>query len=890
MATGALRVAACVLSACVLLTGAATAQKVPAPEEALGFKVGADFRLATYEQAVAYLRLLEQASPVIKIFEMGRTSMGKPMIYAVITAQANMSRLDRYKEISRRLALVKGVSEQEARTLAAEGKAIVYIDGGLHASECAPSQHLIQLAHDLVAGEDPATRLVRDNVVTVLVFANPDGMDLLADWYLPNVGTPYEVSPMPWLYHKYAGHDNNRDSYMTNLVETRNITRLVNQEWFPQVLYNQHQTGPFPTRIFVPPQAEPTNPNVHPLIVRYQNLFGSAMAAAFEREGKAGVVSGFRYDSWYPGYVTQVVDAHNIVSILTETNLYRFATPHFYTLEDFPEAYRDFTVSAFYPNPWKGGWWRIGDAVAYNLTASKAVLQTAAINREQILFDKYHAGSDVVARFKKEPPYAWIVPEEQWDPPTASLLLNNLTLLGIDIYTADKAFVADGITYPAGTRIIPMSQPFGLFVKNLLEEQRYPDLTKYPDAWQGLVNPQKFKEAYLPPYDIAGWTLPYQMGVKVRAANTLLDLPMTLADKFTAAGGVEAAAGPAYLISPKTNNSFIAVNRILKQGGEVLRARDQLSVGTDTYPPGTYVVRRGLSPAAADSMAKDLGITIAGTTRTAQPDLSPLRAPRIALYRSWTAQMDEGWTRFLLEQFEFPFTNVQDAEIKAGDLNRNYDVLVIPSMSTAAIVDGLKVGTVPPQYAGGLGDAGVRSIKAFVENGGTLVLLNHATLFAIDRLGVPVVDVLKDYRLPDRRQAADAKPVEFACPGSVLRIEFDVKHPVAYGMPEEAPGMFIQSPAFRFNPSFGGKGAVAIAKYPGEDILMSGYLKGEKYLKNGVAAADVPLGKGRVVMLGFGVEQRGQPHGTFKLLFNSLYYATMAARSGAGAPTVTSDE
>jgi len=320
MSTKTVRLAA-VLTTSMFLASVAAAQKVPRPEEVLGFKVGADFKLATYEQAVTYFRLLEQASPMMKVFEMGKTSMGKTMIYAVITSQANMARLDRYREISRRLSLVKGVTEQEARSLAAEGKAVVYIDGGLHASECAPAQHLIQLAYELVAGEDSTTRLIRDNVVAVLVFANPDGMDLLADWYLPNVGTPYEVSPMPWLYQKYAGHDNNRDSYMTNLVETRNITRLVNQEWFPQVLYNQHQTGPFPTRIFVPPQAEPTNPNVHPLVVRYQNLFGSAMAAAFEREGKAGVVSGFRYDSWYPGYVTQVVDAHNIVSILTETNL-----------------------------------------------------------------------------------------------------------------------------------------------------------------------------------------------------------------------------------------------------------------------------------------------------------------------------------------------------------------------------------------------------------------------------------------------------------------------------------------------------------------------------------------------------------------------------------------
>jgi hypothetical protein len=876
MATRALRLAAALVAACVLLGGTAAAQKIPRPEEALGFKVGADFKLATYEQAVAYFRQLEQASPLIKVFDLGKTSMGKTMIYAVVTSQANMAKLDRYKEITRKLSLVAGVTDEQARALASEGKAVVYIDGGLHASECAPAQHLIQLAYDLVTGDDPDTRLVRDSVIAILVFANPDGMDLLAEWYQSNLGTPYEVGPMPWLYHKYSGHDNNRDSYMTNLVETRNITRLVDQEWFPEILYNQHQTGPFPTRIFVPPQAEPTNPNIHPLVLRWQNLVGTAMAAAFEREGKPGVVSGFRYDSWYPGYETQAVDGHNIISILTETNLYRFATPHLYTLNDFPEAYRDFVPSVFYPNPWKGGWWRLGDAVAYNLTASKAVLQTAAVNREQLLYDKYRAGTGVIARFKKEPPYAWIFPPDQWDPPTAALLLNNMKLLGIDIGKADASFTSDGIRYPAGTWIVPMSQPFALFAKNLLEEQRYPDLTKYPDAWQGLVSPQSFKDAYLPPYDIAGWTLPYQMGVKVRAVNTPLDASMTLVDRVSVAGKVDSAAGPAYLISPKTNSSFIAVNRILKQGGEVLRTRDPLNVGTDTYPPGTYVVRRGLSASAADAMAKDLGIALVGTTHAAPSNATLLKAPRVALYRSWTAQMDEGWIRFLLEQFEFPFTNVQDAEIKAGDLGTNYDVLVIPSMSTDAIVEGLKLGTVPLQYAGGIGDAGVRNIKAFVESGGTLVLLNHAAIFAIDRLGVPVADVLKDYRLPDRRQAGEAKPVEFACPGSVLRMQFDVKHPVAYGMPEEAAGMFIQSPAFRFNPSFADKGAVPIVKYPGEDILMSGYLKGEKYLKNMVAATDVPLGKGRVIMLGFGVEQRGQPHGTFKLLFNSLYYGAMA--------------
>jgi hypothetical protein len=861
--------------------GAASAQKIPTPEEALGFKVGADYKLATYGQASAYFRALEQASPFIKVFDLGRTSMGKTMIYAVVSSRENMARLDHYREITRRLSLVRGTTEEQARALAAEGKAVVYIDGGLHASECAPAQHLIQLAYDLVAGNDQRTRMIRDNVITLLVFANPDGMDLLADWYASNLGTPYEVGPMPWLYHKYSGHDNNRDSYMANLAETKNITRLVNHEWFPEILYNQHQTGPFPTRIFVPPASEPTNPNAHPMIIRWQNLVGTAMAAAFEREGKSGVVSGIRYDSWYPGYETQVMDSHNIVSILTETNLYRFATPHFYTLEDFPESYRDFTVSAFYPNPWKGGWWRIGDAVAYNLTASKAVLHTAAVYREQLLHDKYRAGADTVARFAKQPPYAWIVPAEQWDLPTTALLLNNMRLLGVEVGKAEAPFVADGIRYPAGTWVIPTNQPFGLFVKNVFEEQAYPDLTKYPDAWQGLVSPQKFKDAYLPPYDMAGWTLPYQMGVTARPANTPVDARLAPVDTVKVEGKAPAAptskgAAGGWVISPKANNSVIAVNRILKKGGEVFRALDPVTAGAETLPPGTFLVG-GASLTAGDAaaMARDLGIDIVAGVAPASVKKARLRSPRVALYKSWTAQMDEGWTRFLFEQFEFPFATVQDADVRAGGLKRSYDVLVIPSMPTEAIVDGLKTGTVPPQYAGGVTANGVRAIRSFVEEGGTLVLLNHATLFAIERLGVPVQDVLKDVKPPDRRQAAsEAKTVEFACPGSILRMQFDVRHPVAFGMPAEAPGMFIQSPAFRLSPTFGEKRAQAIATYAPDDVLMSGYLKGEKYLKNAVAAAEVPMGKGRIVLLGFGVEQRGQPHGTFKLLFNSLYYGT----------------
>jgi len=869
-----------VLIGLVLLisTGFSTAQTIPKPEDVLGFEVGADFHLATYEQAIRYFRSLEQASPRIKLFEIGKTSMGKPMIYAVISSAENMARLDRIKEISKQLSLVGGLSDKEAKNLAAEGKPVVYIDGGLHASECAPAQQNILLAYTMVASEAPDIRFIRENTVLVLVFANPDGMDLLAEWYLSNVGTPYEVSRMPYLYHKYVGHDNNRDSYMVNMPETQNLTRIANQEWYPVILYNQHQTAPFPARIWIPPASEPTNPNAHPMLIRWQNLIGSAMGAVFDREGKSGAISRTVFDTWYPGYVTQVVDGHNIISLLTETALYRYATPHFYTLDDFPDEYQDFTTSAFYPNPWPGGWWRLRDAVDYCFTASKAVLQTAAKYPSELLYDKYRMGRDIIERFKKEPPYAWIIPKAQWDPPTAALLLDKMMLLAVDVYEADDDFVSDGIHYPAGTWVIPMSQPFGLFIKNIFEEQEYPDLIKYPHAWQGLVGMQKFPGAYLPPYDMAGWTLPHQMGVKVTAAQSPLDVGLSKLDKIVPpAAKAAAGANYAYIISPRTNNSFTAVNRILKSGGEVYRTRESETIGGKVYPPGTYlIISKSVEPALMENIAGSLNLNVGGADSRPVGEVVQVKSPRVALYKSYTASMDEGWTRWLLEQFEFPYTNIEDPEVKAGDLRERFDVLIIPSMSTNAIVKGLKKGTIAPSYVGGITENGVRNIKEFVEAGGTLVTLNNSCLFAIDKLGLPVRDTLKGLKPPGRREPKreDTKPPQFSCPGSILRMDFDVKHPVGYGMPEHAPALFSRSPAFSATASFGeDKIPVAIAKYPGGELLISGYLLGGKHLNNKSSAMDVPLGAGRVILLGFGVQSRAQPHGTFKLLFNSLYYS-----------------
>jgi hypothetical protein len=842
------------ITLCFSVVFSTLAQNAPEPEEILGFKVGADYHLATYTQAIEYFNQLAAASDRIKLFEAGKTSMGQTMTYAVISSSKNLSQLEKYKQIIRKLSLAKGLSSNNARELSNEGKAIVYIDGGLHASECAPAQHNIQLAYDLITSSASKYQRIREDVILVLVFANPDGMNLLADWYHPNVGTPYEVASMPRLYHIYAGHDNNRDSYIVNLVETKHITRLINKEWFPVILYNHHQTAPFPARIWTPPNAEPTNPNVHPLIVRWQNMVGSAMGAAFDAEGKEGAISRHIFDSWYPGYVTQVVDSHNIISILTETALYRYATPHFFTIRDFPEQYQDLTMSAFYPNPWKGGWWRLKDAVDYCITASIAVLDVASKYRQELLYNKYQMASDVIKRFKSEPPYAWLIPEKQVDPGTASLLLNRMNLLGIDVYKSTENFSCDGIQYPAGTHLIPMDQAFALFIKNVFEVQRYPDLRKYPDLWQGIISPKEFEGAPFSSYDQMGWTLPYQFGAEVIAANSPVEVQMSRLDKVNMQKG-KISGNPryAYLLRHEENNSFTAVNRILKTGGQVFSSEQDRSF---------IIPANSIDRIFMNKIATELDLNITGTSRKQTAKTREIKKVKLGLYKSWKASADAGWTRYILENYEFPYKNIHDAEIRAGNLKSNYDVIIMPSSRPGTILNGHIKGTMPPKYIGGITTAGVRNLRKFAETGGTIVFLSNSCNFAIDYFNIPVKNILNNIKKED-----------FVCNGSMLRMVFDNSHPVAYGMPEEASTVFNNSCVFEIQPSFKNKkDPVSVAKYPDENPLMSGWIHGDRIIRQKSGVVVAPFGKGNLILLGFPVQFRAQPYGTFKLLFNSIFY------------------
>ena len=841
------------------------AEKVPAPEEFFGFEVGADFHLIDYGQAVAYWKELEKSTKRVRLFGYGKSSEGRTMIFAAVSSEGNMARLEEIKALSKRLSLVRGVAEDEARRLAADGRAIVWIDGGLHASEVAPAQHILQLTYDLAVDESPKFQKIRDEVVAMLVLPNPDGMDMVARWYRQNLGTPYETSPLPWLYQKYIGHDNNRDSFMLSVPETRNINQIVNQEWYPHIFYNHHQESPYPTLIFVPPDAEPTNPNLHPLLLRWQNVIGTVMALALEAEGKQGVISRFLFDTWYPGYVTQVCDFHNIISTFSETFLFNYASPRFFPASKFPEEYADFTSSMFFTNPWQGGWWHFRDAVDYCLTASKSVLDLAAKQREELLYAKYSMGEETIERYSKEPPFGWIIPLEQRDPGVASELVQNLMTLDIEVYRSENSFRADGIDYPPGTYVLPTSQPFGRFLKTLFEIQKYPDLRFYPSLWQSIVEPIKLKIPPLQTYDVLGWTLPLQMGVKAVMMNTPLEAKIKrVFEAEWPRGSVGGQGGQAFAIPCQLNNSARVVNQLWKAGVEVSRAQAAFKSGDTDFPPGTFIVP--ISKAAdgvIEKAARDLYLNVQRVELPSSVRVTRLREPRVAIYRSWDPEIDGGWTELVLENHGFTYSLLHDAEMRAGELKGHFEVIILPSQLPDAIAAGHSKGTMPPQYAGGLTQTGVENLGLFVKEGGRLVALGSACDFAIERLNLPVRNVLKGL-----------SPEEFFGSGLLLNAVFEQDNPLALGMPKESAVFFAASPTFSVWPASSEKDKPSvIARYAQENLVLSGWMVGEKYLLGKAAAVEVPLGLGKVILLGFGVQHRGQTKATFRVLFNSIFSA-----------------
>jgi zinc carboxypeptidase len=861
--------------------------RVTSPAQEFGARIGDDYFLATYRQLEQYWKKLDAESDRVRLVSIGQTEEGRTQWMSVVSSPENLARLDEYQRIARRLALGEA-DEAEARVLASTGKAVVWIDGGLHADEVLGAQQLIELVYQLAQADDEETRRFLRDVIVLVVHANPDGHALVADWYMR------EREPMrraldgvPRSYQKYIGHDNNRDFFLSSQAETTNMNRVLYKEWFPQVVFDHHQPGPPGTVMFAPPFRGPFNYLLDPLIPVSLDRAGSVMQARFAAEGKRGVTmrEGAAYSAWWNGGLRTSAYFHNQIGLLTETT----GDP---TPMDLVVGSDRRTASEDLPLPIAPQRWHFRQAVEYSMTANRAVLDFASRFRETLLMNAYTMARHAIADGNRDSwlatpeaqnrrreaqlraPRGYILPASQPDFPTATKFVDALLKSGVVVHRATAAFRVNGTLYPAGSFVVKTAQPFRAHVLDMFEPQHYPD-----DQ---------------PPYDIAGWTLALQMGARFDRILDGFDGPFaaidTVAPPRRVIGGQGSSSSVAgFFLSHHQNDSVVAVNRLLREGAPVFWLRDR-AIGSTDQTGSIYVPAGGQAQDILATAAQQLGVTVtavatdlfapamkgrpaASAEATAAKEGRPLpviqlRPVRIALWDQYGGSVSSGWIRWLLERYEFPFERVYAQSIDRGDLGDRYDVLILPNEAELQRVDRTPL-TIPSQYRHETGvltaERSVPALRRFVESGGTIITIGQAARLARS-LGAPVERISFDGSGRDD----DGR---VSIPGSVLRVHVDNTSPLGFGFEPEVDVFFDNSPVFRVLDT----SATAVARYDAS-ALRSGWARGQQHLSGGAAVIDAPVGRGRVLAFGPHVAFRGQSQATFKFLFNAIYYSRAELR------------
>lgn len=773
--------------------------RVPSPNEFLGFKVGADRTLADWGQITGYFQRLGATSRAVHIDTLGPTTNGQPFIVAAVSTPANIARLPEFRAAQAKLADPRRLTPVEERRLIASQPSVIFISNNIHGSEIGGSQMAMELAYRL-ATNDTLQRYLRNEIVLIAPSMNPDGQRMITEWYRKNLGTKWEGGPLPWLYHPYVGHDNNRDWFMVTQKETRLVTDYLYGRWFPEIFYDVHQMGAEGARIFVPPLVDPVNPNLDPMIVRGIAHVGAEMALALEERGKSGVANSVIYDLWWHGGARSTPTRHNMVGVITEAASVRIATPitqDTSKLRGHARGLPKYERRVNFPNPWPGGEWHLRDIIDYELIAAEALVKLASEQREDYVRGFVQMGKRAINDGATKPPYAFVVPAGQADAGAVERMIDVLRVGRVEVGQAKASFTAGGKTFGAGSYVIMLNQPYRAHAKDLLEVQKFPRMEQWPGG-----PPER-------PYDVAGWTLSMQMGVDV----VQIDQPLSVAT------------------TPVTDATM-----------------------------RTRCVARTTQALGADPVA----------SRDTRQYACLSGMPRVALYKGWTASMDEGWTRWVMDDFKIPYVSLGDSAVKAGALRKQFDVIVIPDLSLRQVKEGMTEAQVPPEYAGGVGEKGLAELKKFAEEGGHLVLVDGSTELAPSALGIDVKLVTAGGGGGGgggRNTVADAEQIY--APGSILRVLVNKNHAVGRGMSDSAAVYFVNSTSLELP---AGSGARVIARYPSQSdaILMSGFLQGASRLAGKVAAADIALGSGRVTMFGFRPLYRGQSYGTFKMFFNAL--------------------
>lgn len=902
----------------LLSIGLSAATVVPAraqshlttPKEQFGFEIGDDYRLATYTQAEAYWKKLATESDRMKLVSIGKTAEGRDQWMAIVSSPANLARLDQYRTIAERLARARNLTDAEARTLAKEGKAVVWIDGGLHASEVLGSHQLVEHLYRMVSSNDEETVRLLNDVIQLLVFANPDGMELVSSWYMrKRDDTKRSLQDLPRLYHKYIGHDNNRDFYMNAMPESENMSRVMYREWYPEIMYNHHQTGPSGAVMFAPPFRDPHNYYLDPLLINSLNMVGDAMHTRFAAENKPGVVEreASGYQTWWNGGLRTTAYFHNIIGILTET----IGNP---TPGEIPLVPERLVADGNGTFPITPQTWHFRQSIDYSLTANRAILDYASRYREQILYNIYQMGrtaiekgnrdtwtilpsrvdrlraqigieqhstapghldertvtqrfSGMLSQPEERDPRGYVLPSDQPDFLTATAFVNALIKSGIEVLWATQSFAAGGKQYPAGSYVIKTAQAFRAHVLDMMEPQDYPNDIPYPGG------PPK------PPYDNAGYTLARQMGVRYDRILEGFDGPFQPVGDVLAKPPIAAAMpnGRGYVLSRKVNQSFLAVNRLLAahQRVEVVTAGRPDRAGSaavgDFYVPGSTDAANILK-----RLVDERGLPV--TAVSDRPgETTPLAPIRIGLWDQYGGSTPSGWVRWLLEQYEFPYERVFAQRLDAGDLKDNFDALIfvsgaIPELGAPPPRPRPAIEDLPSEYRSWVGRVSpgktIPQLKAFLEAGGRIVTIGSSTNLA-KHLGLPIDNYLLE-RAPDGATRL-LPPEKFFVPGSLLEVSVDPTVPAAWGMEDSAVVVFDNSPVFRLLPDATQRGVTPIAWFASPRPLRSGWAWGQTYLEGGIAAAAAKVGKGTLYLYGPEITFRSQPHGTYRFLFNGLY-------------------
>ena len=846
--------------AVTLGSSTAAAQQITPPDEFFGFQMGADRTIARWDRMVEYYNLLQTQSPRIHVVEMGPSTLGNPFLALFISSPENLARLEHYRQINAQLSDPRGISESQIRSLVDEGKVVINQSMSLHATEIGGSLMAVELAYDLASRNDEEAQRILDNVIFVMIPSlNPDGQIMVTDWYRETVGTEFEGASYPSLYHIYTGHDNNRDAFMTNTIESVYQARLMFREWIPQAYIDHHHMGSYTARFYVPPYSEPIRPFSDPLVWREMSWYGAHIAYKEEEAGYSGVINSAIYGGWGHFGFHWITPFHNIAGMLTEAAGARLATPIYIHPDELEGGRRQMPAheaQTTFPNPWPGGWWRLRDIVDRQKVSAWAALDIAARNKETVLWNAYLKAKRQTERGATGERAAYIIPSEQHDSRTMLVLIEKLLGQGIEVQQSDMGFTHDGKVYGPGTYVVTMAQPKMGLIRWLLGQTFYPQNSYTIDQ---LGNPIR-------PYDMAGDVFAEFMGVHVDEVGTQVDAPLSVVSGPINPVGTVAAGAFGYRLDGRLNHAFKAVNLLFNEGVDVRRVHT--AVGD--LKPGDFLVEAGAG-ADLENIARQTGVDFQALPTDATSSSFDLNRLRVGMYqRYYGGNMDEGWTRWLLEHYDFPYTTLMDAEITAGNLVDDYDVIILPADRISGMTgeggeddDGpYATGpeSYPPEYRSGFGQVGVDALRAFVENGGTLLTFAEAGDFAIEKFGLPL-----------RNEVANKPGTEFWCPGSTLRMTFDNTNPLAYGMPEEGLGTFVaRNQAYGIESTPHSHKMHIVAEFPERDLLQSGWLIGEDLIAEKAAMVSADYGAGKIVLIGFRAQHRAQTHGTFKLVFNAL--------------------